>query len=34
MWRKFLELWDKLEKIHRKKWLRNQRIHRKMMGKK
>ena len=29
-WQKFQIFWDKLEKLHRKKWLENQRIHRKM----
>jgi hypothetical protein len=32
MWKKFKALWDKLESLHRKKWLENQSLHRKMMG--
>jgi hypothetical protein len=33
MWKKFKLFWDKLEKLHRKKWIENQKIHRRMMGK-
>ena len=32
MWKKFKLFWNKLERLHRKKWLENQRLHRKMMG--
>jgi hypothetical protein len=33
MWKKFKLFWDKLEKLHRKKWIENQKIHKRMMGK-
>ena len=33
MWKKFKLFWDKLEKLHRKKWIENRKIHKRMIGK-
>jgi len=32
-WNKFRKFWNELEKLHRKKQLENERLHRKMWGK-